>query len=99
MRARGTQPKKKLGKGWKLTAAQKAVATMKKGRRIQIHSPIVKVNGGAKTTYAPPKNWWDKMTKQPHGSLGKPLSAAATGHLWFKVYNNNKRLDIIKQYG
>jgi hypothetical protein len=81
------------------SAAGKAHATMKKGKRIRIHSPKIKVNGSAKTTYAAPKRWWDHMTKDPHGSAGKPLSPAAAGHLWFKVYNNDKRLAIIKQYG
>jgi hypothetical protein len=81
------------------SAAAKARATMKKGRRIHIHSPKVKVNGSSKTTYAPPARWWDHMTKAPHGACGKPLSAAAAGHLWFKVYDNAKRLEAIKQFG
>lgn len=72
---------------------------MKKGRRINIHSPAIKVNADSTTTYAAPAKWWDYMTKQPHGSTGKPLSAAAAGHLWFKVYDNKKRLEKIKQYG
>jgi len=83
----------------KQSAARKALATMKKGRRIRIHSPKIKVNGSARTTYAPPKKWWDEMTKKPHGKNGKPLSPAAAGHLWFKVYDNQKRLEIIKKYG
>lgn len=83
----------------KQSAAKKAHATIRKGRRIKIHSPTIKVNGEAKTTYAPPKKWWDEMTKKPHGKTGKPLSPAAAGHLWFKVYDNKKRLEIIKKYG
>ncbi len=83
----------------KINPARRAVATMRKGRRIQIHSPTVKVNGHSQTTYAPPKKWWNSMTQDPHGSEGKPLSAAAAGHLWFKVYDNDKRLAVIKQYG
>jgi hypothetical protein len=80
-------------------AAHKAIATMRKGRRINIHSPAVKMNSPQNATYAAPAKWWDYMTKQPHGSAGKPLSAAAAGHLWFKVYDNKKRLEAIKQYG
>lgn len=49
-------------------------------------------------TYAPPKRWWDYMTKEPHGKQRKPLSAAAAGHLWFKVYNDQKRLEILKEW-
>jgi hypothetical protein len=80
-------------------AARKAVATMKKGRRIQIHSPAVKMNSESTATYAPPAKWWDYMTKQGHGPANKPLTAAAAGHLWFKVYDNKKRLEAIKQTG
>lgn len=72
---------------------------MRKGRRIQIHSPLVKVNADSTATYAPPAKWWSYMTKQGHGPANKPLSAAAAGHLWFKVYDNKKRLEAIKQYG
>jgi len=107
MRAKGIKPKRKKPPFTKSmnrrlnapSAARKARATMKKGRRIKIHSPRVKVNGSAKTTYAAPKKWWDHMTKDPHGPSGRPLSAPAAGHLWFKVYGNAKRLAIIKEYG
>jgi hypothetical protein len=81
------------------SAASRAVSTMRKGKRIKIHSPSVNVGSSQKGTYAPPKRWWDHMTKDPHGSAGRPLSAAAAGHLWFKVYNNSKRLEILKEYG
>jgi len=91
--------RKNWGRLPSMLRAKKAHATMKKGRRIKIHSPSVKVNGHAKGTYAPPRKWWDHMTKEPHGVAGKPLSSAAAGHLWFKVYNNNKRLQIIKEFG
>jgi len=79
---------------------------MKKGRRIKIHphSPAypqvpVQARVKVKTTYAAPKKWWDHMTKDPHGPSGRPLSAPAAGHLWFKVYGNAKRLAVIKEYG
>ena len=49
-------------------------------------------------TYAPPKRWWDYMTREPHGKAGKPLSAAAAGHLWFKVYDDKKRLEILEEW-
>lgn len=81
------------------SAARRAHGTMKKGRRINIHSASVKRNGHTKTTYAPPKAWWDHMTKDSHGSAGKPLSAPAAGHLWFKVYDDRRRLEALKQYG
>jgi len=97
-RRRGKKPKGRHPSS-RSSAATKARATMKKGRRIRIHSPRIKVNGYAKTTYAAPKKWWDHMTKDPHGPSGKPLSASAAGHLWFKVYDNAKRLAIIKEYG
>jgi hypothetical protein len=80
-------------------AARKAWATRRRGRRVKIHSPKVRVNGHAKGTYAPPKGWWDYMTKHGHGPAKKPLSAAAAGHLWFKVYDNSKRLQLVKEYG
>lgn len=72
---------------------------MSKGRRIKIHSPSINVGSSQKATYAPPQRWWEHMTQDPHGSAGKPLTAAAAGHLWFKVYDNAKRLKIIKEYG
>lgn len=87
-------------KAWKTRRARGMKKPKRlKGRRIKIHSPKVKVNGHAKSTFAPPKKWWDHMTKDPHGSAGKPLSPAAAGHLWFKVYGNEKRAEAIKQYG
>jgi hypothetical protein len=101
MRRKGIKPKKTVSHptSSKSSAAAKARATMRKGRRIKIHSASVNVGSSQKGTYAPPKGWWDHMTKDPHGSAGKPLSAATAGHLWFKVYDNSKRLQILKEYG
>lgn len=85
---------KSQGRG---SAAQRAHATMKMGKRLKVRSPD-KIKTTQRGIYAPPKKWWNYMTQQPHGKQQKPLPPAAAGNLWFHVYDDDKRLQIIKEY-
>lgn len=103
MRRKGIKPAKKSKKKPKKapkqkkrrSPAQKAAATKKKGKRLTVRSPS-KIRTVRKGVYAPPSEWWKWATKEPHGAKRKPLTAAAAGHLWFKVYDDKKRLAIIR---